>query len=165
MVVDAAERVADSQESRDRLERLCEDIVTDLEPRGIGRFPLAALDTGDQDAEAAARNAARHISSAFVIPHDAKKRQSDLVRDIFDNPYRPITLEPTWLTTTVMALAQAAYEFRSLPACTLDPDHLSILADALEDAGCDNADILAHCRDPGEHVRGCWVVDLILDKK
>ncbi len=40
-------------------------------------------------------------------------------------------------------------------------DRMPILADALQDAGCDNLNILNHCRQPGEHVRGCWVVDLL----
>jgi hypothetical protein len=64
----------------------------------------------------------------------------------------------------IMRLAQAAYDNRILPAGTLDPARLAILADALEEAGCDNADILSHLRGPGPHVRGCWPVDLLLQK-
>ena len=88
------------------------------------------------------------------------KSQADLVRDIFGNPFRPVSLDPTWLAWnagTVQKIAQAIYEERAF-------DRLPILADALEEAGCTNADILAHCRRPGEHVRGCWVLDLILGK-
>ena len=59
---------------------------------------------------------------------------------------------------------QAAYEERELPAGTLDLARLAILADALEEAGCTNADILNHCRVPGVHVRGCWAVNLLLGK-
>jgi hypothetical protein len=69
-----------------------------------------------------------------------------------------LSLNPCWLTLTVRQLAQAIYDDRAF-------DRLPILADALEDAGCDNADILNHCRQPGEHVRGCWVVDLLLGKE
>jgi hypothetical protein len=89
---------------------------------------------------------------------------ADLIRDIFGNPFRPVTLTAAWQTPTVLALAQAADDDRTLPAETLDPARLAVLADALEEAGCDNADILSHCRQPGEHVRGCWVVDAILGK-
>ena len=64
-----------------------------------------------------------------------------------------------------IASSPAGHEERILSTGTLDPDRLAILADALEDAGCDNADILNHCRQPGEHVRGCWVVDLVLGKE
>jgi len=64
----------------------------------------------------------------------------------------------------VTALATAAYEERDLPAGTLDPDRLAVLADALEAADCDNADLLPHLRGPGPHVRGCWVIDALLGK-
>ncbi|MCE9566327.1 MAG: hypothetical protein K8U57_30250 [Planctomycetes bacterium] len=79
------------------------------------------------------------------------------MRDIFGNPFRPVTLSPEWRTTTVLALANQLYESRNF-------DAMPILADALQDAGCENDDILNHCREPGEHVRGCWVVDMILGK-
>jgi hypothetical protein len=64
----------------------------------------------------------------------------------------------------VVALARAAYDQRELPAGTLDPARLAVQADALEEAGCTDADILNHCRRPGVHVRGCWAVDLLLGK-
>ena len=88
-----------------------------------------------------------------------------ILRCIFVNPFRPVSLDPAWRTPTVTALATATYEERILPAGTLDPDRLAVLADALEEAGCDNADILAHLRGPGPHVRGCWVLDLLLEKE
>jgi hypothetical protein len=64
----------------------------------------------------------------------------------------------------VVRLAQAAYDDRHLPAGTLDNGRLAILADALEEAGCTDADVLGHLRGPGPHVRGCWAVDLLLGK-
>jgi hypothetical protein len=88
-----------------------------------------------------------------------------LGRDIFKSPFRPVTLDPTSLTPLVVSLAQAAYEERSLPSGELDATRLTVLADALEEAGCDNADILNHCKGPGPHVCGCWVVDLLLGKE
>ena len=75
--------------------------------------------------------------------------------------FRPVALNTAWLAWndgTIPKLAQAIYDERAF-------DRLPVLADALEEAGCDNADILAHCRQPGEHVRGCWVVDLLLGKE
>ena len=65
----------------------------------------------------------------------------------------------------MLSLAQAAYEDRSLPAGTLDPTRLALLADALEEVGCDNADLLSHLRGPGRHVRGCWPVDLLTGRR
>jgi hypothetical protein len=81
--------------------------------------------------------------------------QSQLIRDIFGNPFRPVAADPTWLTSTVTALARQMYEARDFAA-------MPILADALQDAGCVHEDILGHCRGDGPHVRGCWVVDLLL---
>jgi hypothetical protein len=91
--------------------------------------------------------------------------QSNLLRDIFGNPFRPVTLGPSWRTPDVVTLAQAAYDNRTLPAGTLEPERLALLADALEDAGCANRDILGHLRSPEVHVRGCWALDLILGKE
>jgi hypothetical protein len=82
------------------------------------------------------------------------RHECDLLREIEGNPFRPVAVKSAWLTPTVTDLAQTVYEERAF-------DHLPILADALEEAGRDNADILAHCRRPGPHVRGCWVVDLV----
>jgi hypothetical protein len=111
----------------------------------------------------AARSCAQAIDASrldeITIKGDADERrgQAALVRDIFGNPFRPIAVDPAWSTANVTGLAQSIYTDRAF-------DRLLILADALEDAGCDNADILNHCRQPGEHVRGCWVVDLVLGK-
>jgi len=85
-------------------------------------------------------------------------KQAAFLRCIFGNPFRPITLDPAWQTANVVGLAQSIYEERAF-------DRLPILADALEDAGCDNADVLNHCRQPGDHVRGCWALDLVLGKQ
>jgi hypothetical protein len=52
-----------------------------------------------------------------------------------------------------------------IPAGTLDKDRLAVLADALEDAGCDDAVLLDHLRGPGPHVRGCFVVDLLTGRE
>jgi hypothetical protein len=88
------------------------------------------------------------------------------LRDLFGLlPFRPVSLDPAWRTPAMAALATAAYDERLLPAGTLDPDRLAVLADALEEAGCDNADILSHLRGPGPHVRGCWVLDALLGKE
>ena len=75
----------------------------------------------------------------------------------FGNPFHPVIADPTWLTSDVITLATGIYQ-----DCAFD--RMPILADALQDAGCDNADILAHCRSDGPHCRGCWVVDRLLGK-
>jgi hypothetical protein len=112
----------------------------------------------------------RRVESAF---------QADVLREVFGNPFRivnsdpawrfstviandisfhVVNFDPAWLTPTVVALATGIYANRAF-------DRMPILADALEEAGCENADVLLHCRQPGEHVRGCWVVDLVLGKE
>jgi len=84
--------------------------------------------------------------------------QANLFRCLIGNPFRPVALVPACLTSTVVSLAKGMYESRDFGA-------MPILADALQDAGCDSADVLGHCRGPGPHVRGCWVVDLVLGKE
>jgi hypothetical protein len=86
--------------------------------------------------------------------------QADLLRDIVGDPFRPCVVEPAWSERNggvVRRLAQAIYDERAF-------DRLPVLADALEDAGCDDAEVLGHCRRPGVHVRGCWVVDGVLGR-
>lgn len=83
---------------------------------------------------------------------------------VFANPFRPITIDPIWLTPTVISLATAAYDERALPSGELEPARLAVLSDALEEVGCGDEDVLAHLRSPGPHARGCWVVDLLLGK-
>jgi hypothetical protein len=87
--------------------------------------------------------------------------QCELLRDVIGNPFRPLSIDPAWLqwnAGAVKKIAAAIYEESAF-------DRMPILADALEEAGCTNADILDHCRSGGEHVRGCWVVDLLLGKQ
>ena len=109
-----------------------------------------------------ARQSALETSREFSITH----RQAELagaLRCVVGNPFRPITLDPAWRTPAVASLAQAAYDERLMPSGELDTARLAVLADALEDAGCADA-LLSHLRSPGPHVRGCWALDLILDK-
>jgi hypothetical protein len=113
----------------------------------------AALDSGDaeEDPLEAEDSAERHEIYA----------QMALLDEIVGNPFRISTIDPVWLywnDGTVRRIAEGIYEERAF-------DRLPILHDALLDAGCDNEDILAHCRGAGLHVRGCWVIDLILGKE
>jgi hypothetical protein len=108
----------------------------------------------------AAQSGGRIISEAEQDRFEEKqgRRWANLFREVFGNPFRPVTLDPSWLTSTVVTLAQQMYDTR-------DFSTMPILADALQDAGCDSDDILSHCRGPGPHVRGCWVVDLVMGKE
>jgi hypothetical protein len=84
--------------------------------------------------------------------------QCELLRDILGHPFRRAAIDPGWLRWsqgTVQKLARTIYQSR-------DYRTLVVLADALEEAGCTNSDILTHCRSPGPHIRGCWLVDVLL---
>jgi hypothetical protein len=138
--VEATERHADGAASREEVEAAWDAV----EAAGAGHAHLPVY--------AALRGA------------DEIAAKCPLLRCIFGNPFRPLTLDPGWRTPQVVALAHAAYEQRELPAGQLDPARLAVLADALEHAGCTKEDILDHLRGPGPHVRGCWAVDLVLGK-
>jgi hypothetical protein len=99
-----------------------------------------------------------HAAASGTIIRDLQVTFAVLLRDIFGNPFRPVAFSPEWRTDTVVSLARQMYDSRDFSA-------MPILADALQDAGCDSADILDHCRGPAPHVRGCWVVDLVLGKE
>jgi hypothetical protein len=81
-----------------------------------------------------------------------------LIRDVFGNPFRAVEFDATWRGSNVTRLARAMYDSRDFAA-------MPVLADALAESGCNDAAILEHCRDAGPHVRGCWVVDLVLDRE
>jgi hypothetical protein len=145
-------------------------------------FDLAAL---HRDYEAVVRekvaSARVHLPAAAIegVPRSSRwdtlrqgstpAEQADILRDLF-GPFlfRPVVIDPSWChwnDGTVMRIAQAIYEDRYRPEGTLDQGRLSVLADALLDAGCDNEEIIAHCRQQGSvHVRGCWLIDLLLNK-
>ena len=100
-----------------------------------------------------------HSPSRYEAEAAEKRAQCRLLREIFGNPFRPPAFSSEWRTDTAIALARQMYEAREFSA-------MPILADALQDAGCDNAGVLNHCRDPNAtHVRGCWVLDLVLGKE
>jgi hypothetical protein len=89
-----------------------------------------------------------------------RRKQTELIRCLFGNPFNSRSLDNVWLMWncgTVPKLTQAIYDDRRF-------SDLPILADALEEASCTDADVLSHCRSEGPHVRGCWVIDLLLGK-
>jgi hypothetical protein len=170
--VEVAEQFADGQATEEELATAREtgrpSYVYHSDPAGD-----PAKNAANPDAEAATQvwgNAAHFetyvaIHVTRTLPpeggpgrNDAYAAACNLLRDIFGNPFRPLTFSPDWRTDTVVALAQQMYDSREFSA-------MPILADALQDAGCDSHNILNHCRDLNQvHVRGCWVVDLVLGK-
>jgi hypothetical protein len=109
--------------------------------------------------------AAQAISEVESERAAERAAQCVIVLDVMGNPFRPASLNPACRTSAVTSLAQAAYEERSLPDGHLDLIRLAILADALEETICVNDRIVSHLRSVGPHVRGCWVLDLVLGKQ
>jgi hypothetical protein len=124
----------------------------------MGLAPAGAAGTAERQARRAAGSAGGSWPSNAEWGLESCRR----LRDVFGNPFRSFPrVDPAWLAWrggTVPKLAQAAYDGR-------DFDSLPVLADALEDAGCADAELLGHLRGPGPHVRGCWAVDLLLGKE
>lgn len=116
--------------------------------------PQCILTLIHQDEKLAARAWVGGIGM-LSLDDDQKTTVSALVRDVFVNPFRPPGGGGMTISPTAAKVARSIYDERAF-------DNLPILADALEEGGCTNADVLAHLREPGPHVRGCWALDLLL---
>lgn len=127
-----------------------------------------APDSDPSDAPLALLDSERHLLDAAggaLYSCDEDDELAALLRDLFGNPFRPVSVELSWRTPDVLSLARAADSELSLLDSTLEPTRLLLLADALDDAGCSDDSVLSHLRSPGPHARGCWAVDLILGKE
>jgi hypothetical protein len=171
---------ADRPVPADLLRRLREDAEAAARAAGAGYLAMVAAACGralDPDpwaaaaeaSEAAARAAAdagtpavsladRWLGEGREAYRAERAAQAGLMRELFGGPSHPVAFDPRWRTETAVAVAAGIDRDGAF-------DRLPILADALEDAGCDDADLLSNCRGPGPHVRGCWVVDLVLGKE
>jgi hypothetical protein len=152
-------------------ERHADGLASEEELESVNYVPWVGSTEIGSHAAQVAKDAARGTGFSAVIKGGTRadlelaeaaerQRQSGFLRDLFGNLFRPANLDPSWLSWqagTIPKLAQTIYDERAF-------DHLPILADALEEAGCTDPDILTHCRSGGDHVRGCWPVDLILGK-
>jgi hypothetical protein len=160
--VEVAERFADGEASdrtrRDAQRRV--NVVLDVRgKRDLLRLCVswALTKPGKWDVSLAAE-VVSHNSLCVVKGPKMRRTQADLIRCIFGNPFREVEFDTTWRTDTAVSLARGMYESRDFGA-------MPILADALQDAGCDSEHVLNHCRDAkATHARGCWVVDAVLGK-
>ncbi len=107
-----------------------------------------------------------HDTEMFLRWADIDPRPviASLARCVFGSPFRHTASTSFRVWDDARGVAEAAYSERSLPSNQLDAARLAILADALEEAGCLDAELLAHLRSPGAHVRGCWALDLVLGR-
>jgi hypothetical protein len=118
---------------------------------------------------AIANPGAASSDTGFGSSRRAEERaQTDVLRDIFGNPFRPVALDPAWSTRNdgaAVSLAQTVYDDRDLPSGHLDAARLAVLADMLEESGCTDAQLLGHLRSAGPHVRGCVAIDAVLGRE
>jgi hypothetical protein len=187
-IVELAEAVADGEATAEELKAAENSpCFSDLEARVYGEaeprlsrlayeVTLAAKWLADPKFDMGAAGAVAEQTAVpesqdfFLTPEDKQKKWIEFLtdegeviqvqkflHDIFGNPFRPVAFKPEWRTPTVLDLASQMYQSRDFSA-------MPILADALQDAGCDSEEILSHSLGEGPHVRGCWVVDLILGK-
>jgi len=162
-VTELAERYAEGQATPAELEAASAEVEYAAygQVYSIGCAFGVIQDALDPNSYESATQAAKWLKGFYSLEGSEYPGRLKLIafyRDIFGNPFRPITVHPSWLTSTVLTLAEGIYTERAF-------DRLPILADALQDAGCDNEDILSHCRSEGPHVKGCWAVDLLLGKQ
>jgi len=104
------------------------------------------------------RNAAQRGKAQRAARAAEQAVQVAMLRDIFGNPFRPLVFERRCRSADTLDLARGIYDEREF-------DRLPILADALQDAGCELEELLRHCRGPGPHLRGCWALDLVLGRE
>ena len=158
--VAAAERYADGALAEEELRRAyfaaSPDAIPGLEWAAHTAAVVAQYTawTGDGAAWYAAERTGFLCHRYLDDPATDRRVFAAAARCVFGDPFRPAVVDRAWLTADVVALATGVYEDRAF-------DRLPILADALQDAGCEDADILEHCRQPGPHARGCWVADAL----
>jgi hypothetical protein len=130
-----------------------------LPDRAARAAAIAAMKVASLEVEEAISESAMAAAWGSLVHtiSDAQRDQAALLHDIHGNPFRPTEVDTLWLTSNVLDLSRTIYDERAF-------DRLPIVADALMDAGCTDEAILSHCRSPGPHVRGCWVVDILLGK-
>jgi hypothetical protein len=148
--------------------------ATEVADLALATAALAALNATARDAMRAADYAAANAAaatfhaataaqaaSAAAVRAVERRGQAELLVEVFGNPFRHPSVAPelfAWSDGMLPRLAQTIYEEKSF-------ERMPILADALEDASCDNLDLIDHCRREDEHIRGCWAVDLLLGKE
>ena len=165
--VEVAERVADGMASaaeRIKAHRACGD-VTIVVWESMHAANAVALATGEVAPENAAVSAADALGFAArdnAVMRAERETQSALLRDLFFNPFRPSPIIAAgvlaWNNRCVVKLATSIYQEAAF-------DSFPILGDALEEAGVTDQEVLGHCRQGGAHVRGCWLVDLLMSRE
>ncbi len=159
--VEASELFADGRIGRTRLSKAA--AAADAALRDVWSAAATGPRLDDEPARGARQVASPHLPTAvswwLAATGEEGRARADLLRDLV-NPFQAVAVDPAWLTRNdgaVRKVPEGMYEASDL-------GQMPVLADALLEAGCENATLLDHCRGPGPHARGCWVVDLLLGK-
>jgi hypothetical protein len=177
-IIDAAERLDDGEATAEIVEALRRQLWEGSGAPISLNWDITATVTGDadfwvrryeDDCRSASEQASREAAELWK-KYNERLFQADLIRDLVGPlAFRSVSLPSsvrTWSDGFVVKLATAIYEERSLPQGTLDSVRLGVLADALDEAGVTDPDIGGHLRQPGGvHVRGCFVIDMLLGKE
>jgi hypothetical protein len=158
--------VAEGAESWDSTEEVWDEIEGEIYARDLEEAPPAGHGRWDAILSILAggwHTLAWQNGHAWQTGNSAWRTEravhAQFVREIFGNPFRPVKFNKKWRTSDVQLLAKGVYKEMAF-------DRMPILADALQDAGCDSDDLLSHLRDTtATHVRGCWAIDLVLGKQ
>ena len=156
-VIIAAEQFADGLITKQELEAARHrawDAYSALAPRDWASAASAAMVRAAAAWPSGAAAVWAAVAASVEVREQKEKLYCQFLNDITGN--KQTIIDPRWLTSTVIDLSQTIYEEKVF-------ERMPILSDALMDAGCDDNDILSHCRE-GIHVRGCWLLDLILRK-
>jgi hypothetical protein len=168
--VELAERYAEGQATEEERQQAWD---AEEQRREWDKPPSCPQWAVEADAFEAARGSALTAFATleeYEGPEDAERLfqvQCALLRDLFGNPFRPVVLDPAWLAWdggAVVQLARSVYEERDPGSGELDRARLAVLADMLEEAGCNDAELLGHLRSARPHVRGCFAVDLLFGR-
>ncbi len=161
--IEVSERYADGQAQLSELEQareLAAQARRDYEARRERQQHQGVGHQGPECVCCAIRPTMSHDPYGVIqdMPKGSELKQRTLIRCVFGNQFGAVVVQPNWISDTVQSVGRVIYQERKF-------QELSILADALEDAGCNETSILEHLRSPGPHVRGCWALDLVLGKQ
>ena len=161
--VSVVEAFADGLATKDDLRRITDELRSirsefDESYRPVPKTYELTESLASEDASEVLGELHGYSADMFISDEPEWTKVNDFARDIFGNPFRPVAFDPRWRTVDSVDLARVIYEQRAF-------EKMPVLGDALIDAGCEDEQVITHCRGDGPHVRGCWVVDLVLGKE
>ena len=128
------------------------------EPAETAAYVVGGLDSLEVSWALVRRDPPAGVERHDEVRTEVRRALARVFHDVFGNPFRPVEFDARWRSADAVGLARGIYDGGAF-------DRLPLLADALMDAGCADDQVIGHCRGDGPHVRGCWVVDLVLGQQ